>query len=122
MLMNPHLLPKVRSRTLLNSVALMPCALRISSMIPGHRCAGQDTVVPAHIPTIGKGMSTKVSDLFVAAACLHCHDLIDGRDNRWWWLMENYPAAVLQRMLDGMAETQSRWIGLDLLLVVDDEV
>lgn len=116
--MNPHLLPKVRSRKLLDACADMPCCLRIASFYPGHTCAAQGTVVGAHVPTIGKGVSTKVSDLFVVAACLHCHDMLDGRDmRRWAHVNERYPAAVMQRILDGMAETQSRWVQMGLIQV-----
>lgn len=112
---NPYLLPKVRSEDLRQSIKHMPCALRISSFIPGHKCADQSTVVGAHLATIGKGVATKVSDLFLVAACSHCHDLLDGRDKRWWHLIENYPAAVMQRQIDGLAETQSRWVQMGLL-------
>lgn len=122
MIHNPAMLPKVRSRKLLDAVRFMPCALRVSSFYPGHRCSGQDTVVPCHIPTIGKGMSTKVSDLFVAAGCMHCHDIIDGRDRkRADFIEKNYPAAFASRLLHGMAETQSRWVHMSLLLVPEDE-
>lgn len=122
MIYNPAMLPKVRSRKLLDAVAVMPCALRVSSFYPGHRCSGQDTVVPCHIPTIGKGMSTKVSDLFVAAGCMHCHDIIDGRDRkRRDFINDRYPTAFAFRLLDGMAETQSRWVQMGLLLVPEDQ-
>lgn len=119
---NPMLLPKVRSMSLRRSIATMPCALRISNFIPGHGCSHQVTVVGAHAPTIGKGTGTKVSDLFLCAACSNCHDLLDGRDQRWWWLMEKYPAAVMQRVLDGLAETQSRWAGMGLITGEDWEI
>lgn len=120
---NPQMLPKVRSRRLLDATRHMPCCLRISSFYPGHKCAGADTVVPAHVPTIGKGVSSKVSDLFVVAACFHCHDILDGRDlERRNYLMETYPSAVLQRILDGMAETQARWIGMGLIQIDGMEV
>ncbi len=115
MIQNPHLLPKIRSAAMMDAVRGMPCAIRIAGLIPGHRCAGQETVVPCHMPTIGKGIATKVSDLFVAAGCLHCHDLIDRRDNRIEWIIDRYPAMFFMRLLDGMAETQARWVGLGLI-------
>lgn len=121
--MSINLLPKIRSRHLLAATQLMPCCLRISSFAPGHRCSPQDTVVPAHVPTIGKGMGTKVSDLFVVAACHHCHDILDGRDmKRRDFVMANYPAAVTQRILDGMAETQARWVSMGLIQIDGMEV
>ena len=109
-------LPKVRSARLLQAVRGMPCALRIASLYPGHRCAHVDTVVPCHLPTIGKGMGTKVSDLFVAAGCLHCHDILDGRDTmRRDYISEYCPTAFAKRLLDGLAETQSRWFEAGLI-------
>ena len=117
MITNPALLPKLRSDALLGAVRGMPCALRISSFIPGWSCADPATVVPCHIDmTIGKGMSTKVSDLFVAAGCAHCHDLIDGRDRKGRdYITANYPTAMVERILKGMAETQARWVDMGLL-------
>lgn len=107
-ILNPQLLPKLRSDPLLAAIRGMPCALRISSFIPGYRCSHVDTVVPCHVRTIGKGMGTKVADLFVVAGCEHCHSLLDGRDARWHYLTEKYPAAVLQRVIEGLCETQTR--------------
>ena len=122
MAMNPHMLPKIRSAAMLDAVRDMPCSLRVASLIPGHKCAAQDTVVPCHMPTIGKGVATKVSDLFVAAGCLHCHDLIDRRDKRVEWIVERYPTMFAMRLLDGMAETQARWVGLGLICGTDWEI
>ena len=45
-------------------------------------CGHRETVVGAHLPSFGRGVSTKVSDLAVAALCGRCHDLLDGRDKR----------------------------------------
>jgi hypothetical protein len=33
------------------------------------------------------------------------------------YLSKNYPAAVLERMLKGMCETQSRWVSMGLIEV-----
>jgi hypothetical protein len=115
---NPMLLPKIRSRALLDACRHMPCTLRVSSFVPQWQCAHQVTVVPCHIPTIGKGMGTKVSDLFVAAGCIHCHDIVDRRDIKaWTYITQHYPTAYADRILHGMCETQSRWIGMGLLTV-----
>jgi hypothetical protein len=124
MLQNPALLPKVRSDTLLRSTRHMPCALRVASFYPGHRCAAEDTVVPCHLDrTIGKGIGTKVSDLFVVAGCAHCHDILDGRDvTRRAYILENYPTAFVERCLKGLAETQSRWVDMGALVGEDWEV
>ena len=46
--------------------------------LPG--CQGRPTV-PAHSNASddGKGGSQKADDIFVAIACQHCHDVVDGR-------------------------------------------
>ena len=62
-------------------------------------------------------MGTKSSDLAVAAGCQHCHDLLDQRDPRWAYLMTNYPAAVLWRILKGLCETQARLEMLEIISV-----
>lgn len=116
-LYNPERLPKIRSRKLLDEIRHMPCTLRIASFIPSHRCSPDDTVVPCHVQTIGKGMGTKVSDLFVVAGCMACHDLLDGRDKRWTWLMEHYPAAVMHRVVRAMCETQTMLMQAGILTV-----
>ncbi len=104
---SPALLPKFRSPELLQAVRGMPCTLRVASFIPGHRCASPETVVPCHVGRMGKGLGTKVSDLFVAAGCLHCHDLVDMRDSRWKYLADHHGAQVEQRILAGLMETQT---------------
>lgn len=121
---NPALLPKVRSRVLLAACADMPCTLRVASFIPGQQCAHQTTVVPCHIDrTLGKGMGTKVSDLFVAAGCFHCHNIIDGRDTKGRaFIMDNYPTAFMERLLKGLCETQSRWLDMGLIEVGGGEI
>ena len=114
----PDMLVKVRSRQLLDAVALMPaCTLRISGMIPGHSCSSERTLVPCHTPTIGKGMSTKTSDLFVACGCSHCHDLLDGRDSRQAYLIENYSTALVERVMAGIHETQSMLVEMGIITV-----
>lgn len=121
--LNPALLPKVRSEAIMQAMGGYPCALRVSTLYPGHRCADRATVVGCHVPTIGKGMSTKVSDLFVAAGCLHCHDIVDGRDQkRREYILQNYPAAYGARLLDGLAETQSRLVADGIIQVPSGEV
>jgi hypothetical protein len=115
--MNPHLLPKVRSRALLDACADMNCTIRIASFLPGYGCAPQSTVVACHIGNLGKGTGTKVSDMNVAAGCLHCHDLVDRRDSRMDALLAAYPVAVMERMMLGIAETQAQWVGMGLLTV-----
>lgn len=109
------LLPKVRSRKLMDACQHMPCTLRVASFIPGHGCSGEDTVVGCHVGDIGRGVATKVSDLHVAAGCHACHALIDRRDKRVDWIVDQYPAAFAQRLMLGVFETQSRWVQMGLL-------
>lgn len=115
------LLPKVRSSALTDACAAMPCTLRLAGFL-GLPCAHQSTVVACHLPTIGKGVSTKVSDLFCAAGCATCHDLIDGRDPRGFDIAERYPAAFHQQMMRAGHETQSRWLAMGLIHVEGMEV
>lgn len=117
MTLNPHMLPKVRSRDLLDAIRGMPCEARVSSLFPGHKCASFATVIPAHVGNIGKGMSTKVSDLHVCAACFNCHNLIDRVDARWEWIADNCPTAFMERVMLGTFATQSRLVLLGIIEV-----
>lgn len=107
---NPHLLPKIRSEKLTKSAKGQPCSLRLPMI-----CNRDDeTTVLAHLPVIGKGMGTKVSDLFGAFACSSCHDAIDRHTYEKAGLTR---AQVYQAMLWGLCETQSRWVGMGLIEV-----
>lgn len=118
-----YLLPKVRSQTMRDSANGQQCSIRIASFIPGRRCSGQDTSVFCHIPNFTKGMSTKGTDMAAEYGCYACHDIIDGRDPKAWkYLMENYPAAVLDRMLNGLVETHCRMIEQGIIVVPDGEL
>ena len=113
----PHMLPKLRSKRLMDAVAGMPCTLRISSFVPGHRCAGRETVVGCHLPTIGKGMKTKVTDMAVVAACFNCHNLLDRVDGRIDYIETKFPAALAARMLDALVETHAMLISAGIITV-----
>lgn len=98
---SPVLLPKIRSAALMNAAYGMPCSLRL----PGICNHNPHTSVMAHLPGIGKGVATKVSDLHTAFACSACHDAID----RFTWEKQGLTASiVLDAMLRGHAETQAR--------------
>jgi hypothetical protein len=115
---SPHLTPKLRSEDYCRAVAeIRRCTLRISSFLPGFRCSAPSTCVGAHVGNVGKGMSTKVSDLMVVCGCLHCHDLLDRRDSRWTYLEENYAAAVAWRVVSALAETQGAMLAAGKLIV-----
>lgn len=118
---NPHNLPKVRSKAIMKAARDEPCQLRISSLIPGHRCSGDDTSVMAHPPSFGKGVGTKVSDLGTIIACYHCHDLLDGRDERIKWLTENYPTALQERITLGILATLQILAETGVIVVPDAE-
>lgn len=104
---NPTILPKVRSTALMAAMRDYPCTVRIASLIPGHHCAAQETVVGHHLGTAGKGMSTKSSDLAVVAVCAHCHALLERVDARGRALLEREPVAVIDRCLRGLIETHA---------------
>lgn len=116
---NPHLLPKIRSKKIMDEFKTLPCTLRIASFIPGHKCAGQDTVVGCHTGSMGKGMSTKTSDPLCVAGCLNCHDLLDGRDKRIFDVIEQHPAALLKRIVNAHHETLALLIQRGLIVIPD---
>ena len=103
MITNPHMLPKVRSDDMEKSCrGGMPCSLRIANMI-GKTCDGI-SVEGHHVPVFGKGMGTKVSDLFMAASCRTCHDIAHSRIGAE--LRIRYPNAYTERLWFGMCETR----------------
>lgn len=121
-IINPHMLPKVRSRALLDATSEMPCSLRIASFIPGYSCAPQSTVVPCHLPIFGKGMSTKVSDLLVAAGCLNCHRLLDRVDKRIIEIEEHHGVELQKQLMRAWAETLTRWLDMGLIVITGGEL
>lgn len=123
MIVNPHMLPKVRSDELMRAMNGMPCSLRIASLVPGRRCDGPDTTVGCHLPVIGKGTSTKVSDLFVAGGCHVCHDIVDGRDQEALRYIQQHAAVpYMERLLNALCETQSRLVGDGIIIVKGGEI
>lgn len=116
---NPHLLPKIRSKKIMAEFGTMPCTLRIASFIPGHRCAGQNTVVGCHTGSLGKGMSTKTSDAECVAGCMHCHALLDGADPRFFDLLETNPLPLMKRIIDAGHETRALLIQRGLIVIPD---
>lgn len=121
--MNPALLPKVRSDAIMRAMRNYPCSLRVSSFYPGYTCSPQNTVVGCHIGTPGKSMGSKSTDLAVAAGCQHCHDILDGRDNlRWGFILDKYSTAFMNRVLQGLIETQQRLVDDGVIVVPDGEL
>lgn len=120
--MSLHVLPKVRSRDLLDACADYPCTLRLASF-GGMQCAPQNTVVPCHLDGMGgKGAGTKVSDLFVAAGCFVCHQLIDRRDPRGMKLAQLYPAAWAHQIHRAHCETLAYWVQDGLIHIEGAEI
>lgn len=121
--LNPHHMTKIRSAKIMASAKGSPCTTMLVSMIPGRRCGLADTTVCSHAPVPGKGKSTKVTDLATTYSCDQCHAIIEGVDKVGRdYLMERYPAAVLQQILNGLAWTQSMWIDSGLLIVPDGKL
>lgn len=121
---NPHMLPKVRSEILMAEMDNMPsCTLRIASFLPGGKCSGNDTLVGCHLPVVGKGIGTKVTDLAVAAGCARCHDILDGRDqNSLAYIIDHYAAALNERLLNGLVETHSILAKRGIIAVPDGKI
>lgn len=124
----PAMLPKVRSKKLMAAHANYPCTLRISGIVPGHRCSSDDTVVGVHPErlgtggVIGKGTSTKASDLYAMAGCFNCHNLISGVDPRIEWLMKHHAILVLQRMNSALHETLALHVEAGVIVIPDGKV
>jgi putative nuclease YbcO-like protein len=120
MILNPHMLPKVRSDLIMASAAGEPCSLRISSFCPGHSCSGTNTTIGAHLPVFGKGFNSKVTDTAVAFACYNCHLILDGVDKaRSDFITENYSTALMERLLNGLVETHLRLIMAGVIVISD---
>lgn len=122
MILNPHSLPKARSGAIMRAMADMPCTLRLAGFL-GRPCAPQETVVGCHLPLFGKGMGTKVSDLYVAAGCHACHDLVDRRVGDAQDVRMLYPTAFWEQIARAHAETLTRlWMAGVIVIPDADEV
>lgn len=60
-------------------------------------------------------MATKASDLAIFAGCAVCHDLYDRRHPGWKMIADSYGAAVNERILAAVMETQARLVGAGLI-------
>ena len=118
----PHLLPKVRSAGIREAADGMPCTLRIASFVPGLTCSGAENTVGCHLPVMGKGVGTKVTDMAIVFGCHVCHDILDGRNaEAHRFILENYPTAMTARMLEALIETHALLIDMEAVLVPDGE-
>lgn len=124
----PHLLTKVRSEVLMQSIGgkgvdlnidgPMHCTLRLAGLV-GLRCADRSTVVGCHQGNLGKGTSTKTSDLSVVAGCLVCH-MLQERLLTGWKLLHLDPemrALMYERILAATHETHSVLAGQGIIRV-----
>lgn len=121
MTINPHMLPKIRSAALLKACRDMPCTLNLAGFID-MPCAPENTVVGCHLPTIGKGTATKVSDLYVAAGCRLCHDLLDQRDPRGFLAASSYSADFAEQIMRAHHMTLALWVQMGVLVVPDGKI
>jgi len=122
MIQNPQLLPKVRSQAIMQAANGQPCSLRIASFV-GLQCSGSHTVVGCHLPVVGRGVSTKATDLAVAFGCQTCHDILDGRNqNAQAVIIDKYATALATRLLNALVETQARLVGMGIITVEGGEV
>lgn len=125
-IVNPHMLPKVRSERIMQAANGQPCSLRIASFVPGYNCSGRDTTIGAHLPVQGKGTSTKVTDLAVAFSCDRCHRILDGASDedmkRRTYIVERYPTAFMERLLNGLVETHARLVEEGIIEVPDADI
>jgi len=121
--MNPHMLTKVRSKKIMSAASGKECTVRISSFIPGQTCSGANTVIGAHLPVSGKGVSTKVTDMAVAFCCFNCHAILDRVDVRAAeYIEKNYPAAAAMRLVQALVETHAQLIEAGIIVVPDGEL
>lgn len=117
----PILLPKVRSKAIMAAAEGYPCTLRVAGFV-GLPCASVETTVTCHMPVLGKGVATKVSDMAGAFGCSTCHDIIDGRHPASAMIAEKYPAALMERMLKGLCETHAHLIAAGVIVIPDGEI
>lgn len=120
MITNPHMLPKIRSQAIRDACEGMPCTLMLGTFI-GRPCSDKDTVVGGHLPVDGKGMSTKVTDLAIAAGCHACHDMLDDRNQHGRFIRQHYPLAYGLQLLKALTRTQAYLVDADLIYVPGSE-
>ena len=103
-----------RGALIADACAEMACQLRISRLVPGHSCGGRVAAIAAQ--PAGRAPSD-TPDIAVVAACRNCRNLHTAADSRYWYLVDTAPAAALERMIDGMVETQARLIDAGIISV-----
>lgn len=98
---------RVVSKKLRDSARGQDCTVRI----PGVCNFNPETTVLAHLPSGSKGVGMKGPDNIAVFACSCCHDILDRRRNDidldW------------RDILRALQETQSIWIMLGLLKIID---
>lgn len=116
--MSLMMLPKVRSRAIMDACHQMPCTLRIGTFV-GIPCSGDR--MGCHLDfTHGKGMGTKVSEMNVVAGCHVCHEILDGRNRAAKnVIMERYSAAFMEQCLRALTETHARLAAAGIITVSD---
>lgn len=100
----------IRSNKIRNSAHGESCTL----MIPGICNGNRETVVFAHRPGLGSGMGIKNHDIFGAYACSSCHDEMDGKTHRRYWVYDGEKTDYWLRAQD---RTQLRLIEKGILVI-----
>lgn len=122
--MNPHLLPKVRSTTLKEDTRGHECFLKLGTFI-GRPCTGpisENVHLDGIVRSLGKGASTKVSDLNSVGACRGCHDILARVDPIWSVLVDRYPVAVMQQIHFAHMIELARWLESGAIVVPDGTI
>lgn len=119
--MNPQLLPKVRSDGLRELVPNQECLLKLGTFI-GRPCSGpvsEFVHLDGIAPALGKGQSTKVSDLNGLGGCRVCHGILSRIDPAWMKLMDSHPAAVQRHVHMSHMAQLGIWLRDEKLIVPD---
>jgi len=118
----PQRLPKVRSTAITSAAMGSPCTARLASFL-GLQCESRATTVNAHLPVLGKGTSTKVTDMASSFTCSLCHDILDRRRPELFdAIAERYPAGIALRMLESLVETHAILIDMGVIQVKDARI
>lgn len=98
----------IRRSKIRESAHLEDCALRIHGAAG---CAGVETTVLAHLPSVDKGMGYKSPNWWGVYACRTCHDIIDGRAGAASLL----PDDAAPHLLRALYETQKKLFAKGLI-------
>ena len=122
---SPAMLPKVRSKMIMDAPKNLPemgCQLRLASFL-GLPCSGRDTLVMAHNDfSPGSGMSTKNSALEAICGCHLCHALLGRHDARGVMIRDNHPHEFYRQIIRASASTRAWLVSEGIITVKDGEL